>query len=83
MIHDETRGIAETLTEVELSLAWPSISKSFGATGQFVWRGEKVDASVSSTTSSRAQGRPIRLQAPDDRSPLKAAFDGSSSHYPT
>ena len=47
LINDEATGTIETLDAVELSLAWPSISRSFGATGQFVWRGEQVDASVS------------------------------------
>ena len=34
---------------VDLSLAWPSISRSFAATGQFDWRGERVDGSISVT----------------------------------
>ena len=42
-IDDAARGIAETLKDVELSLAWPSISKSFGATGHFVWHDEPVE----------------------------------------
>src|SRR3984885_13954694 len=34
-------GAAETLGNIDLSLAWPSISRSFAATGQFDWRGER------------------------------------------
>ena len=33
----------ETIRDVELSLAWPSISRSFGATGRFTWRAEPID----------------------------------------
>src|SRR5689334_17019155 len=34
-VSDPARGLAETFTKVELALAWPSISKSFAATGRF------------------------------------------------
>ena len=37
---------AEKLEDIDLSLAWPSISRSFAATGQFDWRGERVDGSI-------------------------------------
>jgi AsmA protein len=84
LVHDESRGLAETLDGVELSLAWPSISKSFGATGQFVWRGEKIDASVSlgdffSALKGERSGLKLRMAG----SLLKAAFDGQLSHQPT
>jgi AsmA protein len=84
LVHDEGRGLAETLDGVELSLAWPSISKSFGATGQFVWRGEKIDASVSlgdffSALKGERSGLKLRIAG----SLLKAAFDGQLSHHPT
>ena len=45
-IRDEARKINETLSGVEFSLAWPSISKSFGATGRFIWRDAPMDASL-------------------------------------
>src|SRR3954470_15094908 len=38
---------SEKLDDIDLSLAWPSISRSFAATGQFDWRGERVDGSIS------------------------------------
>ena len=37
MLRDRAHNVSETLDDVDLSLAWPSISKSFGATGRFVW----------------------------------------------
>jgi AsmA protein len=84
LIHDEARGLAETLDGVELSLAWPSIAKSFGATGQFVWRGEKIEASVSigdffSALKGERSGLKLRVAG----ALLKAAFDGQLSHHPT
>ncbi len=42
---DDMRGIVEKASRIEVSLAWPSISRSFAATGQFEWRGERVDGS--------------------------------------
>src|SRR5262249_9839128 len=49
LLHDETYKVVETLTNVEFALAWPSISKSFAATGRFVWHNEPVDASLTLT----------------------------------
>ena len=84
LINDEATGTIETLDAVELSLAWPSISRSFGATGQFVWRGEKVDASVSvgdflAALNGDRSGFKVRLAS----QLLKLAFDGHLSHRPT
>jgi AsmA protein len=84
LINDAATGTIETLDAVELSLAWPSISRSFGATGQFVWRGEKVDASVSlgdflAALNGERSGFKVRLAS----QLLKLAFDGHLSHRPT
>ena len=46
---DATNHISELLGDIDLSLAWPSISRSFAATGQFDWRGERVDGSISAS----------------------------------
>src|SRR5882757_9739584 len=46
---DATNHVSEALGDIDLSLAWPSISRSFAATGQFDWRGERVDGSVSAS----------------------------------
>src|SRR3981081_1125833 len=42
---DAANRVSETLGDIDLSLAWPSISRSFAATGQFDWRGERGDGS--------------------------------------
>jgi AsmA protein len=84
MIRDEARGISETLSNVELSLAWPSISRSFGATGRFVWRGQPVDGSASlgdllAALSGQRSSLKVRLAG----DPFKLAFDGHLSNRPT
>src|SRR5579871_1852429 len=43
---DDAGHAAEQFSEIDLSLAWPAISNSFAATGQFTWRGDRVDGSL-------------------------------------
>ncbi len=84
VIRDESRGVVEKLTNVALSLAWPSISQSFGATGRFVWRGETVDASISlSDFVAALGGNPSGVKLRLNGAPLKVAFDGHLSTRPT
>jgi AsmA protein len=69
---------AETLEDIDLSLAWPSISRSFAATGQFDWRGERVDGSISASDFIAAlSGDRSGLKARIASAPLKLAFDGT------
>lgn len=75
---DATNRVSETLEDIDLSLAWPSISRSFAATGQFDWRGERVDGSISigdfvAALSGDRAGLKARLAS----APMKLAFDGS------
>jgi AsmA protein len=75
---DDANHVAETLDDIDLSLAWPSISRSFAATGQFDWRGERVDGSVSASDFVAAlSGDRSGLKARIASAPLKLAFDGS------
>ncbi len=75
---DATHHVSETLEEIDLSLAWPSISRSFAATGQFDWRGERVDGSVSASDFVAAlSGERSVLKARLASAPLKLAFDGT------
>src|ERR1700709_1553259 len=70
--------VTETLDDIDLSLAWPSISRSFAATGQFDWRGERVDGSISASDFVAAlSGDRSGLKARLASAPLKLAFDGS------
>ncbi len=78
------RNLHETLEGVELSLAWPSIAKSFAATGHFVWHNETVDASLAiadfpGALAGNDSGLKFRVSA----GPLKAAFDGAMSYEPS
>jgi AsmA protein len=75
---DAAGHASEKLEDLDLSLAWPSISRSFAATGQFDWRGARVDASISigdfvAALSGDRSGLKARLAS----APLKLAFDGS------
>ncbi len=83
-VRDEALGVFETVNDVDVSLAWPSIFKSFAATGHFLWRGEAVDASVSladfpAALKGERSGLKIRLDSPL----MKFAFDGGLGTHPT
>ena len=83
-VRDAERDLVENMSDVELSLAWPSISKSFGATGHFIWHGEPVDASVTLADFTAAlagtrSGIKLRLAG----APIKGAFEGAISLNPT
>ena len=84
VMRDHQQKIVEVLHDVDLSLAWPSISKSFGATGRFVWRAEPVDASLTLADFPAAlAGTRTGLKLRVAGAPLKAAFEGSISVKPT
>src|SRR5664279_5111989 len=75
---DAANHVFETLEDIDLSLAWPSISRSFAATGQFDWRGERVDGSISASDFIAAlSGDRSGLKARLSSAPLKLAFDGA------
>ena len=74
MLNFEDAGnrAAEKLEDIDLSLAWPSISRSFAATGQFDWRGERVDGSIGisdfvAALSGDRSGLKARLSARERR----------------
>jgi AsmA protein len=75
---DAANHTSENLDDIDLSLAWPSISRSFAATGQFDWRGERVDGSISASDFVAAlSGDRSGLKARLASAPLKLAFDGT------
>jgi len=75
---DAGNHASEKLDDIDLSLAWPSISRSFAATGQFDWRGERVDGSISvSDFVAALSGDRSGLKARLSSVPLKLAFDGT------
>lgn len=83
-LQDEVRGISERLREVNMSLAWPAISKSFAATGRLIWRYEPMEVSVTLADFAAAlQGDRSGLKIRAAGRPLRAAFDGAMSLRPT
>ena len=75
---DAGNHASENLNDIDLSLAWPSISRSFAATGQFDWRGERVDGAISiSDFVAALSGDRSGLKARLSSAPLKLAFDGT------
>src|SRR5437899_4146807 len=75
---DPANHVSEQLGDIDLSLAWPSISRSFAATGQFDWRNERVDGSISASDFvAMLSGDRSGLKARIVSAPLKLAFDGS------
>src|SRR6202158_4962133 len=75
---DAANHVSEALGDIDLSLAWPSNSRSFAATGQFDWRGERVDGSISASDFVAAlSGDRSGLKARLASAPLKLAFDGT------
>jgi AsmA protein len=83
-VTEPSRRITEQLTNVELSFAWPSIARSFAATGRFTWRGEGFDASANAADllaalSGERSGLKLRLGG----EPFKLAYDGHISGRPT
>ena len=84
VVHDAEKDVTERLNDVEFQVAWPSISRSFGANGRFVWHEEPVDASLTlsdflAALTGQRSGVKVRLSS----TPLKLAFDGAASDQPT
>ena len=72
VVRDTEKGYIERLDNVEFQIAWPSISRSFGANGHLVWHGEPVEASLALTDflaalSGQRSGVKVRLAS----APLK------------
>ncbi len=84
IVHDARKTSAERLEDVQFQVAWPSISRSFGANGHFVWHDQPIEASLTlsdflaALTGDRS-GVKIRLTS----DPLNLAFDGSATDQPT
>jgi AsmA protein len=84
VVHDGDKAATERLENLEFQVAWPSISKSFGANGHFVWHDEPVEASLTlgdflaALTGDRS-GVKVRLAS----APLTLAFDGAATDQPT
>ena len=84
IVHDQGKRATERLESVNFQVAWPSISRSFGANGHFVWNEEPVEASLTlsdflaALTGDRS-GVKLRISS----APLNVAFDGTATDQPT
>ncbi len=84
LVRSTVHHIDETLSDVDFSLAWPSISESFGATGRFVWHDEPLDMTLTlgdfpAALAGNRTGMKLRIAG----NPIKAAFEGAISVKPT
>lgn len=84
VVSDARHNFRERFDAVEMSLAWPFISRSFGATGRFRWRGEALDASIAigdfaAALAGDRSGLKLRVAGAS----AKAAFDGHFGMKPT
>jgi len=69
IVRDDSYRIVETLSNVEFALAWPSISRTFAATGHFNWKDQPVQGAVSLTDFAGALA--------GERSGLKVRLSGA------
>jgi len=82
-IRSDATNVAETLTDINMSLAWPAISKSFAAMGRITWRGEPVDTSITlSDFATALQGDKSGFRVRLNGAPAKVTLDGSFSMKP-
>ena len=84
VVHDAGQGVTEKLEDLDFQVAWPSISRSFGANGHFVWHDEPVEASLTlsdflAALTGQRSGFKVRLSG----APLQLAFDGQASDQST
>jgi AsmA protein len=84
VIYDPSKRLTQQLDDVEFQVAWPSISRTFAANGQFTWRDRPVDASLTlsdfqAALTGQRSGVKLRLSS----APLNLAFDGAASKQPT
>ena len=84
LVYDSSKRPTEQLDDVEFQLAWPSISRTFAANGQFTWRDKPVDASLTLSDFQAAlagQRSGVKLRVAS--APLNLSFDGAESKQPT
>ena len=84
VVRDAVHELTETLGALDLSLALPSITRSFTASGRFAWRGETVDTLLSLGDFHAAlKGDVSSLNVRLAGAPMRIAFDGTMSASPS
>jgi AsmA protein len=84
IVQGSGKAPAERFENVDFQIAWPSISRSFGANGRFSWHDEPVEASFTlsdflAALAGDRSGVKLRLSSV----PLTLGFDGTTSNQPT
>lgn len=84
IVRDDYRKIYEYITNADLSLAWPAISRSFAVTGSANYRNENLEIGVTLANFAAAlQGERSTLKVRVAGAPLKFTFDGAIATRPT
>lgn len=84
IVRDDYRKIYEQVSDADLSLAWPAISRSFAVTGSANYRGEAIEIGVTLANFNAAlQGERSALKVRVAGAPLKFTFDGAIATRPT
>jgi AsmA protein len=84
VVRDTYRNIFEYISDADLSLAWPAISRSFAVTGSIRYRGETLEIGGTLTNFAAAlQGERSALKVRVAGAPLKFTFDGAIATHPT
>ncbi len=78
---DQARGVEETFTSANLTLAWPTSSTRAQINGTAIWRGEAVDvaASLDQPAALAQPGSTSGVVFSMQGAPLSLQFDGSLS----
>lgn len=83
-VKDARHRVSEVFRNVDMALAWPSISRSFAATGRIVWHGEPLDTTLALTDfASALAGNRSGLKLRLNGAPLKLVFEGNLSTQPS
>lgn len=84
VVRDDYRSIYEYVSDADLSLAWPAISRSFAVTGSVRYRGEPMEIGVTlSNFAAALQGERSVLKVRAGGAPFKFTFDGAIATKPT
>jgi AsmA protein len=84
IVRDDYRNIYESISNADLSLAWPAISRSFAVTGNAHYRNENLEIGITLANFAAAlQGERSALKVRVAGAPLKFTFDGAIATRPT
>lgn len=84
VVRDDYRKIYEFVSDADLSLAWPAISRSFAVTGNVRYRGENLEIGVTLANFAAAlQGERSSFKVRVAGNPFKFTFDGALATRPT